>query len=144
MFKRALIIVATAGALALTGCAGGDRSILAGGTSITATIDNPVTVSQQAAVEATYGVVASAALAYSRLRRCGPGESVANANVCSNWSVVKDIMKYDAVAYAEIANLRRFMAQNKTVSAITAYNAAVKAIRDLRAVAFVNGIKVEN
>ncbi len=137
--KRFIAIVAFA--LTLSGCAGVGTSIFEGGTSVTATINNPVTLDQQAAIEASYNLLASAALNYSRLRRCKAGESAGVTNLCSSWSVVKQLMKADQVAYTSVSNLRKFMRENQTVSAISAFNAAQAAFRDYKAIAYINGVK---
>ena len=75
--------------LALAGCAGFNKSVFDGGLSVTATVQNPVTREQQAAVEASYNVAASAGLAYMRLPRCKAGQAISFDNLCSSWPVVQ-------------------------------------------------------
>lgn len=126
-------------ALSLTSCASLNKSFFEGGTSLIATVQNPVTTDQQAAVEASYNVVGSGALAYSRWRRCKPGEGTTVTNLCSKWSVVQKFKYYDGIIFKQLADLRSFMDANDQVSAIAVYNALVTSLRDFRALAFING-----
>lgn len=127
-----------------SGCAGFmdkfNTSIFDGGLSITATVQNPVTMEQQAAVELSYTIAAKALLAYARQPRCPAGTTV--AITCSSWPVVLKLQNANRVAFAQLQNLRQFMDTNNQVSAITAFNAAVSALRKFRATAYVEGITI--
>lgn len=129
--------------IALTGCAGVSRSVFDGGLSITATVQNPVTREMQASAEASYNVVASAAVAYVRLPRCKAGTVIGVDNLCSSWPVVQKLKTYNRVAYTALVKSRGFVDNNQNISAIGAYNEAVAALRDFKAIAFINGIKAE-
>lgn len=134
--KRFLIVPILA--LSLAGCAGFPdltKSVLVGGGSITATVQNPVTREQQAAIEASYQLTASAALSYARLRRCKVGEAASVANLCSQWPVVQKLQAYNRVAYKAIVQLRGFMDRNQTISAIGAFNEAQAALSAFKSTA---------
>lgn len=137
LFRSAFLAVALCG---LVGCAGMDRSLLEGGLSPTATIANPVTLEQQAGAEASYNIAANAVLAYARRPRCKTGQTFLK-NGCSEWGVVQKLKTANRAVKKNLDNLRRF-ADTDQVSAITAYNALVGGLRDLRAIAFVNGIEI--
>ena len=138
--RRIFTACAVAASLVLASCAADpfSKSVLEGGTSLTATVNNPVTLQQQAEIEATYTVAAAGVLAYARLPRCSK-----SAPPCSSWPVVQKMKSGESAVFQQLQNLRTFMDNNQTVSAISAYNAASKALRDLKAVAFVNNIKVD-
>ena len=140
-FIRIAAIVLMAGLA--SGCAGllekFDKSVFDGGLSITATVQNPVTDEQQAAAELSYTLAAKALLAYARQPRCAPG---AVKITCSSWPVVEKLKNANRKAFTELQNLRQFMDANDTVSAITAFNAATKALRDFRATAYVENITI--
>lgn len=106
----------------------------------TASVNNPVTREQQAAVESSYQIAVSAALAYSRLRRCKAGETASIVNQCSQWTIVQKLKSANRIAYTQLVNLRRFMDNNQTINAIGAYNAVVAAIADFKSTAAASGI----
>lgn len=135
--KRLAIIFAVA--LALSGCAG-DKSVFQGGTSLTATVNNPVTLEMQAALEAGYGVVATAAVNYARLPRCKAGEAESLTNLCSRWSVVQKLKTANRIAYAAINKSRDFVGM-RTISAVSVFNSAVAALNDYKAIAYINNVK---
>jgi hypothetical protein len=116
-------------------------SVFKGGTSVTASIQNPVTREQQAGVEATYGLAASAVLNYSRLRRCKAGEVASITNLCSKWTVVQKLKRANSVAYGSIVKLRGFMDNNQTISAIGAFNSAQAALTNFKAIAVSSGVQ---
>lgn len=136
---RALRIIALASLVVLGGCAGlgWDKSVFDGGLSITATVQNPVTLEQQAAVELSYNAAAIAVVTYARLPRC-KGQS----GPCSSWAVVQKLKAANRLAYSALTRMRDFLDNNQRVSASSAFNAAVKALREFRAIAFINGIQV--
>jgi hypothetical protein len=133
--RRILLLPLILFSLALASCAGIDKSVFDGGLSITATVQNPVTREQQAAVEASYQVAVSAALAYSRLRRCKAGEVFSATNPCSQWPTVQKLKLANRKAYKQLVNLRSFMDKNQQVSAVAAFNALQAALRDFKAIA---------
>lgn len=125
--------------LLLTGCAGFNKSIFDGGLSITATVQNPVTNEMQAGVETSVTIARKAILAYARQPRCvGPV-----LPTCSSWPVIQKLQAGNRIAERELQNMRNFMDTNQQVSAVTAYNGAVKALRGLRATAYVEGIEIK-
>lgn len=141
--KRYLIIPVAFLAFTFGGCAllqNADKSVFDGGLSITATVNNPITREQQAALEASYQVAVSAALSYSNLRRCKSGEKASATNLCSDWATVQKFQRANRIAYAELVNLRKFMDTNQQVSAVAAFNAVQNALRDFKAVAAASGV----
>lgn len=144
------MILVGALSLALSGCALlGDlaprleRSVLQGGLSVTATVNNPVTRQQQASVEVAYATAGKAVLAYNRLPRCRTGQVETLVAPCSRWSVIVKLKNVNRVAYTAIRNLRGFMDTNQQISAISAFNAAQAALRDFRSIAYVEGVKID-
>lgn len=129
-------------ALVLAGCAGSQKSVLEGGTSITATIQNPVDAQQEAKLEVSYGLAATAIVNYARLPRCGIGQEFTAAKPCSSWKIVKQMQDGNRIVYKKLTNLRAFMDDNDQVSAIVAFNAARKALNQVQAIAFINGIPI--
>lgn len=131
-------------ALSVAGCAGladrFDKSVFSGGLSVTATVQNPVTREQQAAVEVSYQIAGRAIIAYASLPRCSAVATIA----CSRGDVVRKLKQGNRVAYAALRQLRTFMDANQQVSAVAAFNSAVTALRELRAVAFVHGIEIKD
>lgn len=140
--KRILAIVAVT--LALSGCGTFDptgRSVLQGGTSLTATIDNPVTREQQAKIEVSYQLAADGVLAYSDLRRCAVGQNFTLQVPCSEWTVVQKFKSANRLAYKALQRMRGFADNNQLISATTAYNEVIAAIKSIEETAFINGIK---
>lgn len=140
--KRIIAVVAVA--LALAGCGTFDpnsKSLLQGGPSLTATIDNPVTREQQAKIEVSYQLAADGVLAYSDLRRCAAGEHFTLQVPCSEWSVVQKFQSANRLAYKALQRMRGFADNNQLISATTAYNEVIAAIKSIQETAFVNGIK---
>ena len=138
--KHFLIVPLALIALTFANCSGVDKSVFEGGLSITATVQNPVTREQQAAVEASYQVAASAALSYARLRRCEAGETASPTNLCSEWAVVQKLKRANRTAYSQLVKLRDFMDNNETISAISAFNSVQKALADFKAIANTAGV----
>lgn len=138
--RKLLLVPALFIALALSGCAGFDKSVFEGGLSLTAEVQNPITREQQAAVESSYQVAVSAALSYARLRRCGVGETASVTNHCSQWTSVQKLQSYNRVAFKAIERLRAFMDNNETVSAIKAFNEATAALKSFKSTAAATGI----
>lgn len=124
----------------LAGCASFNKSVFDGGISVTATVQNPITLEQQAGVELSAAIARKAVLAYAQQPRCLPG---AVAPTCSYWPAVQKMKDANRIANQQLINMREFLDNNKQVSAIAAFNAAVKALRDLRASAYVVGVEIK-
>jgi hypothetical protein len=138
--KRFLIIPLALIAFGVIGCAGLNESIFKGGASLTASIQNPVTREQQAAVEATYQVAVSTALSYARLRRCKDGETASPTNLCSKWLIVQKFKTINRSVFAQLKQLRGFMDANDQVNAIKVYNAIQNAIANFKSTAVASGV----
>lgn len=135
--RRILVLVTLA--LALAGCAD-SRSVLVGGSSITATVNNPVGRNELAALENAYGLVLSAAVAYRRLPLCRTGQVETFTNICARRAVVLQLQAYDRQARTALLTARRFVRNNPTLSALSVLSAARSAIDDFRNVASNNGV----
>lgn len=141
MKRLALLLVA---ALALGGCAlfnPNEPSVLQGGQSLTATIDNPVTPEQQAKVEVSYQLAADGVLAYSNLHRCDDGVHFTVTVPCSEWSVVQKFKTANRTAFKALQRMRAFADNNQRISATTAFNEVIAALKDIQNTAYINGIK---
>jgi len=139
MIRRLLAIALTA--VALAGCGlipGSDRSILIGGTSLTATV-TPIDNTDMARIEAGYGVAVAAALGYARLPRCGRGEFATATHVCSQTSVIRTLQAVDRRAYAALQVARR-VHRAGGINAISAVRMAGEAVSEFKAILAVHGV----
>lgn len=138
------ILLVAALAIGISGCAALDRqgkSVLVGGTSITAEIDNPITTDQLAAVEATYNITLVGVNAYFDLRQCRRNEAATITNLCARAAVKRELQAANRKAYAALTTLRNFVANNRKLNASSAFAAAQQAVNDFKAIAFINGVK---
>lgn len=125
-------------ALALSGC--GTTSILKGGSSLTATIANPVGINQLYDIENAYGVVLAVAVNYKRL-------CVAKTIASSCRGVVVRMQGYKKTADAALVALRGFVNKNDQISAVSALEAAKQAVLafqnspDFAAITYATGSK---
>lgn len=134
------IIAAVIAAFVLAGCAiipGGDRSILIGGTSLTAPV-RPIDETTMAGIETAYGVAVTAAVAYRNLPRCARGTSATIQNPCSQRSVIVRLQGYDQKARVALVGARRVYAAGG-INAIDAFRLAKEAIDEFRAILAVYG-----
>lgn len=141
---RRFIALAVAGLL-LAGCAGGmislsgDRSILVGGTSLSAKVD-PIDNNTMARVEVAYGFAVRAALSYRRLARCAAGQSFTLARPCSDRSVI--VVLQDANRKARVALLAaRSVHASGGISAFDAIRLAREAVSAFQVTLSQSGIQ---
>ena len=125
--RRFLTAVALAASLTLVGCDPG-RSVLQGGGSLTASINNPVGLNELAAVESVYNVAANAALVYRGRPLCTRAALESPTNLCARRSFIVRIQAADQKAYAAIRTARAFVTNNPTLSAVSAIGAARAAV----------------
>lgn len=128
-------------ALTLSGCAilpGGDRSILIGGTSITAPVEL-IDDTTMAGIETAYGAALAAAVAYRRMPRCAPGTSATVQAPCSQRSVIVRLQGYARTATRAVHAARRIN-EAGGVNALDVLRIAREAVREFRAVLSVNGV----
>lgn len=112
-----LALVAT---LLVAGCAGDGKSILQGGTSITASVKNPVGKRELAVVELSYQ---GAAKAFKACR---------NAK-CTSVENLRKYQEFDRKAYAAIVAARPVVRENPNVSGLSVVIAARQAVADFNA-----------
>lgn len=135
------LVLALALALGLTGCAGDARSILSGGTSLTAPIQNPVGWNELYAVEGAYVIAARTALEYRRLRMCRRSETASITNLCARRSVLVTIQNYNLRARQALDAAYDFTRNNPTLNAFSAIAAAQQAVADFQTALASNGVK---
>lgn len=143
--RRLLLAPILALALALGGCASldifnpGGKSILRGGTSITASITQPITQNEMVAIESTYQAGLIAVVNYRRF--CYSKPLIQLPAFCANRRQVMTIAQA-AVGKARITmnSLRYFVANNQTVNAIAAFNSAKQLIADLTTAVAAQGV----
>lgn len=121
---KRLIVLALA--LSLSACAGMPKSVLEGGTSVTTSIDNPVTTERLYQIEAALSTAASAAIVYRR-------SCLTGALPKSCRAIVEKIRGYSATARVMLARLRGFVRQNDQVNAIKVLLEVQGVISDLSA-----------
>jgi len=127
-------------ALALAGCAS-DKSVLQGGTSLTATVQNPVGRKELAVVENAYGLALVAAVNYRRLGICKTGTVESFGNPCARRDVVLQLQAADRKARSALIPARRFVRNNPTLNAFSAIAAAQAAVADFQTVLSTNGVR---
>lgn len=122
-------------ALLASGCSG--KSFLQGGSSLTATIQNPAGKKELAAVEAAYGTALVIAVNYRRF--CY--KTATPSSVCKDRrKVVLAMQEADRNAHGAIVAARRFVRDNPTISAFSAIAAAKAAVADFQSIANANKV----
>lgn len=112
-----LLIVPVLASGLLAGCATGNKSVFEGGTSITATVQNPIGRKELAEVELSYTAASKAFVACRRVH-------------CVSAVYLRAYQGYDNRAYAALVAARRAVRENPTVSGLSAVVAARQAISD--------------
>jgi hypothetical protein len=127
-------------AFALAGCAlvpGSDRSILIGGTSLTAPV-SLIDDTTQAGIETAYGAAVTAAVAYRNLPRCPRGTSATVQNPCSTRTAILTLQAADRKAYVALTALRR-VNRAGGINALDALRYAREALSEFRALLATHG-----
>lgn len=133
--RHLLTAIALSLSLFAAGC--GNTSILKGGTSFTATIENPAGKKELAAVEAAYGTALVIAVNYRRF--CY--KTATPSSLCKDRrKVVLAMQDADRKAHAAIVAARRFVRENPTLSAISVIGAAKEAVADFQSIANANKV----
>lgn len=112
--------LALVAALLVGGCAGGGTSILQGGSSITASVKNPVGKRELAVVELSYQGAAKAFVACRKTK-------------CTSKENLRKYQAADRKAYAAIVAARPAVRNNPNVSGLSAVIAARQAVADFNA-----------
>lgn len=131
MKKLLLLPLLLAASLALAGC--GSTSVFKAGTSVTATVQNPVGKKEMAAAWNAYGLVLTGARAYKRA-------CVEKTIPQSCRAVVVQLQAYDRNAYAALVTAHNFVRDNPNISALSAIGAARAALTDFQTYATTNGV----
>ena len=121
-------------ALALTGCAGMNTSIFQGGSSLTASVTNPVTPRMLYDVENGMTVAVSGLLAYKNA-------CIAKVVPVSCRGVIASLQVYTRKAKPILVSLRSFVRNNDQVNAITAYNSVKDLLSGFQQTAQAAGVK---
>lgn len=119
-------------AFALAGC--GTTSILTGGTSLTASIANPVTPAMLYDVENGMVVAVSGLLAYRNA--CAAGSIPASCR-----PIVAKLQTYTRAAKPILIQLRAFVRNNDQVNAIVAFNSVRDLLASFQTTVAINGVK---
>lgn len=130
--------------LAVSGCEyfdAGGKSLLRGGSSITAVIENPVGRSELAAAYNTYGLTLVAANAYKDLPTCKIGQTGVAGSACKRRSTVIQMQKAEAKVNRAFEAGYKFVLDNPTLSAKSALAAVKAAVADFNAVLVSNGVR---
>ena len=128
--KLALALIA---ALALAGCSD-SRSIFAGGSSLIATVQNPVGPQQLVAVESAVGAAAGTFNGYRSL--CADRVLPPSCR-----TAVQAVQGHIPKVRAALNSARNFVKNYPTVSAATAIGAVHAALGDFNAAMAANGVK---
>lgn len=139
IMKKLLTSLVVAASLMLAGCAGG-VSVFQGGTSLTATITNPVGQVDIYRVKNVYA--ASLALAADYRDYCWSkpyaailADPVSKAACQNRRAIVRTLQTADLKAFAAITAADNFTKNNPTISAASAVGAAWTAVSDFQSLA---------
>jgi hypothetical protein len=133
--KKIALVILLALPLALAGCS--SKSILQGGTSLTASIQNPAGKRELAAIEGAYGAALVVAVNYRRF--CY--QTATPSSVCKDRrKVVLAMQAADRNAHGAIVAARRFVRENPTLSAVSVIGAARAAVADFQSIANANKV----
>lgn len=126
--KRLLILVLLA--LPLAACSG--DSVLRGGTSLTATVENPVGKKELQVVYNSYLIAGKAYVRYRDLGICKVGTSFTFSRPCADRGTLLALQAKDRTAYAALKTAGTFIKNNPNVSALSLVNAARSAVTDFQ------------
>ena len=130
-------------ALSLSACAAFDptgRSVLVGGPSLTASVNNPVTQREVAILAVAYTAAVRVAAQTTRLRRCVVGDVVSWTNVCVTRAYLIGLRDAKNTARRSL-NEVRYLARIKSVNAFSAMQEAERAIAAFATIAQSHGAK---
>lgn len=121
----------------LSGCVG--PSILQGGTSLTAPVNNPVSRESMLQIETAYYAAVRLAVAYRRLPLCRTGETASLTRLCAQRSVILTLQSANAKARFALTQMRTFVRDHPTINAIEFVQLARQAVGEFQAVAASTG-----
>lgn len=137
--KRALSFLAIAAlSLVLGGCPDG-RSVLVGGFSITAPVNNPVSRETMLQIETAYYTAVRLAVAYRRLPMCYRGETASLTRLCANRAVLVKLQEANVKARFAMIQMRTFVRDHPTINAIEFVQLARAAVDEFTKVAQSSG-----
>lgn len=105
-----------------------EKSVLQGGTSVTASISNPVGARELALVEQGYLLAGNAVKGFAAY--CYPASGIRPPGCAQRGPIMRAIKSADRKAYAAIVAARAFVRNNPNVSAVSAVGAARSAVND--------------
>lgn len=104
-------------------------------------VQNPINDNRLAAIESSYGIALSAAVAYRNTRLCKKNEQTTLTNVCAYRSVILKLQAADRTAQAALKNARKFIKDNPRLDAFSVINAAQQAVTVFQTVQSEYGVK---
>lgn len=116
------------------------RSILQGGPSITATVQNPIGLDEQYAIETGFASARRLGLAYVARPLCKAGQTFFQHGCAEPGSVI-EIKRAHRIARRAVERLREALDRNPTISAVALIKEARKAVTDLANANFLAGAK---
>lgn len=134
--KRFLILALLA--LPLAACSG--DSVFRGGTSLTASVENPVGKRELQVVYNTYLIAGKTYIRYRNLGICKSGTVETLANPCARRDVLLSLQAKDRTAYAALKTAGNFIIANPNVSALSLVNAARSAVNDFQNAVAATGV----
>lgn len=135
---RVLVLPVLLLTLALGGCAAEQKSVLAGGSSITATVANPVGPVDLYRAKNVYSATLKLAVSYREFCWSKPYAALVadpiTRPVCQDRrKVVRAMQAADTKANAAIKTAENFVRRNPTLSAVSVVGAAWQAVTDFQA-----------
>lgn len=107
-------------------------------------LQNPVTNDRLAAIESTYGIALSAAVAYRNIRLCKKGEVATLTNVCSYRDIIIKMQIADTKAQDAIANAKRYIAEHPFLDTFDILSLAQRAVSEFQGIQTAYGIGKPN
>lgn len=97
--------------------------------------------SRLAAIESSYGIALSVAVAYRNTRLCKKGEVATYINVCAYRAVILELQAADREAQRALVSARAFLRNNPTVDAFQVLSIAQNSVIFFQNVLAAHGIK---
>lgn len=130
--KKFLTALVLSASLTLGACAGMDKSILEGGTSMTATVTNPVSRDTWYGIEAAY-MSAVRIMVQARRNVC----TTTSSTTCVPKSAVLAMQDADRKARSVLVPFRTFMRNNDQISALSALASVQQTVTEFSTIAAV-------
>lgn len=102
---------------------------------------NPINTNRLAAIEASYGIALSAAVAYRNMRLCRKNETATITNPCAYRYVIVQLQTTNAKIQGALIKARQFVRENQTLGFFTAVSAAQEGLTELEAIIDTYGVR---